>query len=142
MFLPAVRAVLAVLGLAADELAEEFVALVTQLLVDANLGGVIAVDRRLLGHHEKLFERRPRRPLVAADVAQDLVSLRRRETDKRRSKSRRRLGVERRETANPAQRAVRFQFAHQQIDVVGDARLACAGRTLVGRNTHLDQRLE
>src|ERR1051325_9194257 len=107
MFLPAMRAIFAVLGLAADELAEELVALVAQLLVDADLGGVIPVDRRLLGDHEKFFQRRPWRPLVAADVAQDLVSLRRRETDERRAKSCGRLGVERRETANPVQRVVR-----------------------------------
>src|SRR5438093_9970777 len=63
MFLSAVRAVLAVLGLAPDELPEELVALVAQLLVNADVRGVVAANRRLLGHHEERLERRLRRRL-------------------------------------------------------------------------------
>ena len=102
--LPAVRAVLAVHGLAADELAEELVALVAQLLVDADLGRVVAVDRRLLRGHEERLERRLRRALVAADVCEDRVDLRGVEPAERRAEPRRRLGVERREAAEPLQR--------------------------------------
>src|SRR5215510_8345574 len=58
MLLPAVRAVLAVFGLAADEFFQELIALVTELLVNTNLRGVVAADGCLLGHHEKRLERR------------------------------------------------------------------------------------
>src|SRR6267142_2313568 len=46
--LPAVRAILAVHGQAAHELEQYLVALVAELLVDADLGRVVAVDGRLL----------------------------------------------------------------------------------------------
>src|SRR5262245_6607356 len=58
MFLPAVRAVLAVFGLAADELTQELIPLVAKLVVDADFRGVVAADGGLLGHHEERFERR------------------------------------------------------------------------------------
>src|SRR5262249_42124411 len=73
--LAARRAIPAVLGLASDEVVKEPVALVAQLLVDTDLRGVVAANRRLLRHDEELLERRPRRALVAADVAQDRVCL-------------------------------------------------------------------
>src|SRR5215510_871474 len=59
--LPAVRAILAVHGEAAHELLEDRVALVAQLLVDADLRGVVAVDGGLLDGREERLERRGRR---------------------------------------------------------------------------------
>src|SRR5687767_2165031 len=56
-FLPAVRAILAVDGMAAHELGQDLVALVAQLLVDADLRAVVAVDGRLLGGDEELLHR-------------------------------------------------------------------------------------
>src|SRR5437870_4659460 len=68
--LPAPGAILAVHGLAADELEQDLVALVAQLLVDADLRRVVAVDGGLLGRHEERLQRRPlpRRRGRAADV--------------------------------------------------------------------------
>src|SRR5262249_40743375 len=71
VFLSAMRAVLAILGLAADEFLEELIALVPQLVVNADLRRVVAANRRLLGHHEKRLERRLGIRLVAADRLQD-----------------------------------------------------------------------
>src|SRR5438445_3720527 len=75
MFLSAVRAVFPIFGLAADELAEELIALVAQLLVNADVRRVIAANRRLLDHHEESLERRLRRALVAADALEDRIDL-------------------------------------------------------------------
>ena len=58
MFLPAVLTVLAVDGLAPDELFDEYIALVAQLLVNADVRRVVGVDGGLLGHHEERLERR------------------------------------------------------------------------------------
>src|SRR5436309_14397347 len=69
--LAAVRTVFAVFGLAADKLAQELIALVAQLLMDANLRRVVAVDRGVLGHHEELLERSVRGTLIAADIAEN-----------------------------------------------------------------------
>src|SRR5687768_4909178 len=57
-FLPAVRAILAVDGMASHELGEDLVPLVAQLLVDADLRRVVRVDRRLLGGDEEPLHRR------------------------------------------------------------------------------------
>src|SRR6185503_6411466 len=64
--LPAVGAVLAVLGLAADELGQDLVALVVELLVDADLGGVVAVDGRAFGDREERLQGQPARRGVGA----------------------------------------------------------------------------
>src|SRR5262245_51644111 len=56
--LPAVGAIPALHGPAAHELQQDPVALVAQLLLDADLGGVVAVDGRLLGVGEELLEQR------------------------------------------------------------------------------------
>src|SRR6266481_3372131 len=104
MFLPAVRTVLTVLGLTPDELAEELVALVAQILMNADLGRVVAADRRLLRHHEEGLERRLRRLLVAADGLENCVDLTGTQPAERRTEPRRGLGVERREPADPLQR--------------------------------------
>src|SRR6266511_6271926 len=104
MLLPAVRTVLAVFGLAADELLEKLIALVVQLLMDADLRRVVPADRRLLGHHEKGLQRRVRRLLVAADALEDRVDLTGAELAERRPKPRRHFGIERRETTEPLQR--------------------------------------
>src|SRR3954466_6876716 len=61
-FLAAVRAVLAVHGQASDEFHEVLVALVLQLLLDADLRRVVAVDGGLFGLREELLELRTRRP--------------------------------------------------------------------------------
>src|SRR6188768_3848429 len=66
---PAVRAILAVHGQAADELRQERVALVAQVLVDADLGRVVPVDRGLLGVGEEGLEGRPLARVP--DVAQE-----------------------------------------------------------------------
>src|SRR5215510_11995536 len=103
VFLPAVRAVLAVFGLAADELAQELIALVAKLVVNADSRGVVAADGRLLGHHEERFERRLRRLLVAADRLEDRVDLGVAKPAERRAEPRHRFGVERRQPAEPLQ---------------------------------------
>src|SRR5262249_22655311 len=68
--LPAPRAILAIHRLAALELEQDLVALVAQLLVDADLGGVVAVDRGLLRRDEEGLQRRllARRLRRTADV--------------------------------------------------------------------------
>ena len=91
--------------------------------MDADLRRVIAANRRLLGHHEKFFERALRRDLVAADVVEDDVGLSGSELDERRPEAGRRLGVERRHAADPPQRLLRLRLAEQKVDVVGDPRL-------------------
>src|SRR5262245_10656216 len=101
MLLPTVRTILTVLRLAADELAQELVALVLQLLVNADLRRVVATERCILAHDEEFFERCFRRAFVAADVAEDRVQLCRVQTHERRVEALCRFGVERRETANP-----------------------------------------
>src|SRR5437867_10725750 len=123
MFLPAVRAVLAVLGLTADELPEELIALVAQLFVNADARRVVAANRRLLGHDEERVERRLRLRLVATDGLKDGVDLTRAEPAERRSEARHRFGVQRRKAAEPLQRDLAIDFAQQQIDVIGHARL-------------------
>src|SRR5947207_4243879 len=75
--LSAVRTVLAVHGQAADELHEVLVALVLQLLLDADLGGVVAVDGGLLGLGEELLEQRPWHAARDAHVAEQRLHLRR-----------------------------------------------------------------
>src|SRR6185312_1009351 len=87
-FLPAMRTVLAVHGLAADELPDERIALVAQLLVNADLRRVVAIDRRPLGHHEERLERRLGRALVAADALENRVDLTRPEAAERRTEPR------------------------------------------------------
>src|SRR5262245_62522044 len=103
MLLSAVRTILTVLRLAADELLEEHVALVMQLVVNADLRRVVPANRRLLRHHEERFERCLRRLLVAADGLQNGVDLRGREFGERRAEPRRGFAVERREPAEPFQ---------------------------------------
>src|SRR5712691_335103 len=78
--LPAPGAVLAVHGLAADELEQDLVALVAQLLVDTDLGRVVAVDGGLLRGDEEGLQGRPLPRLVraAADVRGLLVLAHRR----------------------------------------------------------------
>src|SRR4029077_12957124 len=75
--LPAVRAIPAFDGGAAHELQQHLVALVAQLLVDADLGRVVAVDGRLLGVREELLQQRLAAGGVAVHVAQQRVHLRR-----------------------------------------------------------------
>src|SRR5262249_38684203 len=93
MFLTAMRAIFPVLGLTSDELAEELVALVSQLLVDADLGCVVPANRRLFRHHEELFDRRARLPFVAADLLQHRVDLRGTELGESRPEATCRFGV-------------------------------------------------
>src|SRR5439155_20153585 len=126
------RAVLTILGLTADEFAEELVALVAQLLMNANLGSVVALNRRLLGHDKEHFQRRLRRALVAADILEDRVQLRGVQPAEWGVESRRGLGVERGETAEPLEGALALRFAEQEIDVLGDTRLLRTGRMVVG----------
>src|SRR6185503_7459459 len=97
MLLSTVWTVFPVLGLTADELAEKHVALVVELVVNADLRCVVADDRRLLRHDEKRFERRLRIALVAADVREDRVELARGQPDEWRAEPRRGLRVERRQ---------------------------------------------
>src|SRR5262245_51801456 len=104
MPLSTVRTVLAVLGLAADELPEELIALVAQLLVDADARGVVAANGRPLGHHEKRFERGLRIFLVAADGLEDRIDLTGTEPAERRAVPRHRFSIEPREAAEPLQR--------------------------------------
>src|SRR5258707_10522078 len=73
--LPAVRAILAVHRQAAHELEQDLVALVPQLLVDADLGGVVAVDGGLLGVREERLELRLAAAAMASHVAQQSVHL-------------------------------------------------------------------
>src|SRR4029434_4204753 len=101
MLLPAVRAVLAVLGLAADELAEELIALVAQFLVNADARVVVAAYRRLFGHHEEGFQRRLRGGLVPADRLHDRVELTGAEPAERRPEPRHGFRVQRRKPATP-----------------------------------------
>src|SRR5712692_6127818 len=142
MFLSAVRTVLAVFGLAADELAEELIAFVAQLFVNADARCVVAADGGLLGHDEEGLERRLRRALVAADALQDRVNLTGAEAAERRTEPRRRFGVERRQAAEPLQRQLAVDLAEQQVDVVGHARLLRARRPIVGWNDRLGEGLE
>src|ERR1051325_5544431 len=74
-FLAAVRTVLAVHGQASLEGHEVLVALVLQLLLDADLRGVVAVDGGLLGLGEELLEQGPRRAAGDADVAEQRLHL-------------------------------------------------------------------
>src|SRR5688572_33279550 len=69
---PAVRAILAVLGQAADEFGQQLVALVPKVLVDADLRRVVTVDRGLLGVGEERLERWPP-PRVPGHVAEQRV---------------------------------------------------------------------
>src|SRR5687767_13406425 len=73
---PAVRAILAVDGQAADERGQDLVALVPEILVDADLRRVVAVDRGLLGVEEERLEGSPLRRMLT-DVAEERVDLRR-----------------------------------------------------------------
>src|SRR5882724_3858764 len=103
MLLPAVRTVLTVFGLAADELFEELIALVAQLLVDADVRRVVAADRRLLGHHEEGLERHSRRTFVATDALKDLVDMAGAQPAEGRTEPRHGFGVERRQPTEPRQ---------------------------------------
>src|SRR5205814_2398217 len=118
VFLSTVRTVLPVLGLTADKLAQELVALVAQFLMDANLGGEVALNRGLLGHGKEQFQRRLRRTLVAADIAEDGIELPGVESGERRLEPRHGLRVERGETAKPLEHAFALHLAEQEIDVV------------------------
>src|SRR6516165_7118347 len=142
MLLPAVRAVLPILGLAADELAEELIALVAQLLVNAGRRRVVTADRRFLGHHEKRLERRPRRLLVMTDALEDCVDVIGTQPAERRVETQHRFGIQRRQAAYPLQRQLAVVFAQQKIDVIGHARLLCARRSIVGGNHRLYETLE
>src|SRR5439155_23480292 len=73
--LAAVRTVFAVFGLAADNLAQELIALVAQLLMEANLRRVVLVNRRVRGHHEELLERSVWGTLITADIAENRIGL-------------------------------------------------------------------
>src|SRR5213592_1832747 len=142
VFLPAVRAVLALFCLAADELAEELIALVPQFLVDADLRRVVAADGRLLGHHKEGLERGLGRALVAADLLEDGVDLTGAKPAERRTEPRRGFGVERRQAAEPLQRDLAVGLTEQQVDVVGHARLLRARRPIVGWNDRVNEHLE
>src|SRR5204863_4931279 len=132
VFLPAVRAVLALFCLAADELAEELIALVPQFLVNADLRRVIAADGRLLGHHEEGLERGLGRALVAADLLEDGVDLTGAKPAERRTEPRRGFGVARRQAAEPLQRHFAVGLTDEQVDVVRHGRLLRPRRLIVG----------
>src|SRR5262245_32326184 len=98
--LPAPGAILAVHGLASDELEQDLVALVAELLVHSDLGGVVAVDGGLLGGHEEGLQRRALGLrglgvlLVATGLGEQLRDLLGGEVHERRRVARRGLGVE------------------------------------------------
>src|SRR5688572_10735403 len=99
------RTVLPVFCVAADELVEELIALVTELSVDANLGAVVPLDRRILGHHEERVQRRMSGgyELICADRGKHGIRLVRIESGERLTKPRHRLLVERCQATHPLQ---------------------------------------
>src|SRR6185295_1767704 len=90
--LPAVRAILAVHGQAPHELLQDRVALVVQLLVDADLRRVVAVDGGVLRVGEERLDGRGRggaaRGPRLAEVGQEGVHLRGSEPDEGRPEAR------------------------------------------------------
>src|SRR5205823_1634090 len=86
---------------AADELAQELVALIGQLAVDADLGGVVAADRRVFRGHEEFLQRRDGSALVLADVGQKSSRLRRRDAIDRRLEPAAAFLIERRQACGP-----------------------------------------
>src|SRR5690606_19382270 len=140
--LPAVRALLAVLGLAADKLGEELVALVAQLLMDPDLRRVVAADGRVLDGAEELLGRRLRVALVPAQVGEQFLDLRGRELDERRRVARLGRLLEGRQALRPVLLHVVGRLAEQQVDVVDDTRGAGAGRVVVRRDDGLRERVD
>ena len=114
--------------------------LVPQLLVDADLGGVVAVDGGLFGGLKKRSSGVTRLQLVPADVGHQRVHGRGSEPRERRAGACR-FGVDRGKPFEPL--LLQFlRLAEQQVDVVGDPRLLRARRTLVGRDDGFDERLQ
>src|SRR5262245_59102889 len=140
--LPAMRAILAVFGRAADEVLQELIALVAQLAMDADFRRVIAADGRLLGHDEKLLQRRGRFELVLTDGGENRIELPGVELGEGAAESRYRVLVERCQSTHPLQSNFGVAFAQQEVDVVGDPCFFGTRGSLVGGNDRFDQHLE
>ena len=121
------------------------VALVAQLLVDPDLRGVVAADRRVLRLDEELLERRRldarRRPLVAAHVGEQRLRLSGRKLGEGRAEPLRGLRLEGGQPVEPRLADGLVLLGEEEVDVVRDPCLLGAGRALVGGDDGLDEGL-